>query len=345
MNNNIPTESLERLISSADSIVIIGHFNPDGDSIGSITGMYQYLAGRGKNVCAISPSSYPDFLSFLNPKGNPILVYTENKDAVQKALDSADLIICQDLNRLSRTEQMAEGIKRAKAPKVLIDHHPNPEREWFDVVISDTEVSSTCELVFDILMTMPDVAGDTSKLSLECATSLYSGLLTDTNNYSNSLFPDTLTVASALMARGIDSKQIYYNLFCSYSESRMRLMGKMLDNMIIIPEYKTAYMLLSLEDKAAFNFKDGDSEGFVNLPLAIDGIEITALLAQTPDFIRVSLRSKGDINVNDLAHSYFNGGGHVNASGGRLFDVPWSEVGSYFENALACWKKGTTFVK
>ena len=125
----------------------------------------------------------------------------------------------------------------------------------------------------------------------------------------------------------------------------MRLMGKMLDNMIIIPEYKTAYMLLSLEDKAAFNFKDGDSEGFVNLSLAIDGIEITALLAQTPDFIRVSLRSKGDINVNDLAHSYFNGGGHVNASGGRLFDVPWSEVGSYFENALACWKKGTTFVK
>lgn len=340
MEIGFPTDKLFSLIASANKIIIIGHFNPDGDAIGSTTGMYHYIKGLKKSANIISPNKIPEYLQFLDPKEEPILIYTQEPERCISEIVNADLIICQDFNKLSRTEFLAEHIKNSTAKKALIDHHPFPEEEYFDVVISTTNVSSTCELVFHTLMAMPNINGDSSKLSIECATSLYSGLLTDTNNFANSLFPNTLTAASALLARGVDAKSTYYTLFCPYTADRMRLMGKiLLENMVILPEHRAAYILLSKEDKNRFNYKDGDSEGFVNLPLSIKDVDLTALLTEDTDFVRVSLRSKGDINVNSLAGQFFNGGGHINASGGRIFNIKWKDVPSYFENALNEWKK------
>jgi phosphoesterase RecJ-like protein len=186
---------------------------------------------------------------------------------------------------------------------------------------------------------MPDVAGDPGRIPLPCAESLYVGMMTDTNNFSNSVFPGTFEMASKLIARGVDTDGLQDKVLNCYSESRTRLMGHMIqDKMVVLPQYGAAYMLLSNREKDLYDFKPGDSEGFVNLPLAIRDVQVSALFTENFDgrYIRVSLRSKSPVNVNSLAVRFFNGGGHRNASGGRLY-MPLEEVPACFEKALAAW--------
>jgi len=344
----IDISSLETLLQQADKLVLVGHFNPDGDALGSVTAAYHYLKGRGKHPRIILPSPYPDNMAFLEPEDprDRMMICENELDDTRRAVAEADAIICLDLNRLARTEYLEDDILAAPGRKVLIDHHIPAELDRFDVAISTTGVSSTCELLFWILMALPDVAGDPQRISARCAESLYVGMMTDTNNFSNSVLPGTFEMASKLIARGVDKNGLQEKVLSCYSVSRTRLMGHMIkDKMKVLPAYKTAYMLLSNKEKARYNFKPGDSEGFVNLPLAISSVQVSALFTENFDskYIRVSLRSKGQIDVNRFATQFFNGGGHHNAAGGRLY-MPLEAVPAYFEQSLATWAKEEKFL-
>ena len=333
----IDTAPFEALIAEARDIVLIGHFNPDGDAVGSVTAAWQYLKTRGKRARIILPSPHPESLAFLEPAEAPILICERDLGEARRMVAAADLLLCLDFNRLARTEYLEDDILASPAKKVLIDHHIAAETDRFDLVYSTTDVSSACELLYRILLAMPDVAGDPSRLSLRCAESLYAGMMTDTNNFSNSVSPGTFEMAARLIARGVDKNALQDKVLNCYSVSRTRLMGHMIqDKMVVLPQYEAAYMLLSNREKEQYDFLPGDSEGFVNLPLAIRDVQVSALFTESPDgtYIRVSLRSKSPVNVNRLAVRSFNGGGHRNASGGRLY-IPLEDVPAYFEKALA----------
>lgn len=344
----IDISPLETLLQNADKIVLVGHFNPDGDAIGSVTAAWQYLHARGKQARIVLPSPYPDNFAFLEPEDPAahILICEQEPRKARALVAGADLVICLDLNRLSRTEYLEEDILQTRARKVLIDHHIAAELPRFDLAYSTTAVSSTCELLFWILLALPDIAGDAGRLGLRCAESLYVGMMTDTNNFANSVFPGTFEMASKLIARGVDKDRLQEQVLSCYSVSRTRLMGHMVkDKMKVLPAYRTAYMLLSNREKERYHFKPGDSEGFVNLPLAIARVQVSALFTENADgrYIRVSLRSKGDIDVNRFAMRCFNGGGHRNAAGGRLY-MPLEDVPAYFERSLAAWAEEEKFL-
>lgn len=337
----IDSSSLQNLLTDADKVVLVGHFNPDGDAIGSVTAACHYLRSRGKHPRMILPSPYPENMSFMEPDdpADRIVICENEPEKARAILAEADLIVCLDLNRLARTEYLEQDILQAKAPKVLIDHHIAAELDRFDLAISTTDVSSTCELLFWTLLALPDVAGDVQRLELRCAESLYVGMMTDTNNFSNSVFPGTFEMASKLIARGVDKDGLQEKVLSCYSVSRTRLLGHMVkDKMKVVPRHQAAYMLLSNKEKDRYHFQPGDSEGFVNLPLAIRSVQVSALFTENNDgtYIRVSLRSKGTINVNKFASRFFNGGGHRNAAGGRLY-MPLEAVPAYFVQALDAW--------
>ena len=338
---------LESILSASRDIVLISHFNPDGDAVGSVTAAWHYLKARGKNPRIILPSPWPESMDFLEPEGcdGKIVVCEREPETARSLVEAADTLVCLDLNRLDRTEYLAEDIRRSSAKKILIDHHLAAETTLFDVSVTTTEVSSTCELLFWIISSLPDIAGDPARITLPCAESLYVGMMTDTNNFANSVFPDTFEMAARLLARGVDKNGLQEKVLSCYSVSRTRLMGHLAkDKMKILPRYRAAYMLLSNKDKDRYHFKIGDSEGFVNIPLTISDVDLSALFTEDAGgaYIRVSLRSKGTLNVNRLAARSFNGGGHRNASGGRLY-MPLDAVPAYFEQALAEWPEEEKF--
>lgn len=337
----IDTSPLEAILNEAHDIVLVGHFNPDGDALGSVTAAYHYLKARGKRSRIILPSPYPDNMSFLEPDDpqDRMLICENDLAEARRLVAGADAVICLDLNRLARTEYLEDDILSAQGKKVLVDHHIPAELDRFDVAISDTGVSSTCELLFRVLLAMPDIADDPARLGIRCAESLYVGMMTDTNNFANSVYPGTFDMAGRLIGIGVDKDGLQEKVLNCYSVSRTRLMGHMVKNkMVVLPRWKTAYMLLSNKEKARYHFQPGDSEGFVNLPLAIASVQVSALFTENADgaYVRVSLRSKGRIDVNRFANRFFNGGGHRNAAGGRLY-MPLSDVPAYFEQALAAW--------
>ncbi len=322
-------EHLRGLLQSSYNIILVGHVNPDGDSIGSLMGMRGYLLSLGKKVDAVVPNPYPDFLKFLDP-GEEIMAYSTLAAQVEERVAQSDLIICMDFNSLGRIDDLGKVIAAHGAKKVLIDHHPQPDT-IFDLIYSYPELSSACELTYWIIKGL--LGG--GKLPLSSAIALYTGMMTDTNNFANSVLPSTFRMAGELMEAGVDKEWVQRMVFGGYSEERMRLMGYMLgENMKILPQYDAAVMVLTKEIKERFNFADGDSEGFVNLALNIKSIRISALFTEGDEFIRVSLRSKDDFSVNRLARESFNGGGHERAAGGRLF-IPIGEVAEYFEKSLA----------
>lgn len=330
MQNITNLQHLSQIIGGAERIILVGHVNPDGDSIGSLMGMKGYLSDLGKVVTAIVPNRHPEFLNFLDPD-NLILPYSESAEQVQRAVDMADLVICLDFNSLKRIDALGSVIGECNAPKVLIDHHPQPDT-IFNLIYSYPHFSSTCELVYWILKGLLQESG--KSISIQSAVALYTGMMTDTNNFANSVIPSTFKMAGELMELGVDKEWVQKMVFGGYSQERMRLMGYMLsENMKILPKYNAAIMILTKEIKERFNFADGDSEGFVNLALNIKGIRVSGLFTEGDEFIRVSLRSKDDFSVNRLAREFFNGGGHERAAGGRLF-FPINEVGEYFEKSL-----------
>lgn len=311
--------SLTRLIGDASNVTIIVHIHPDGDAVGSGIAMLAYLSSIGKDAVLVLPDSCPASLTFLTERyRDKVMVYEENPGQVSDKIMSGDLIICQDFNSFARAGDAGEKVAACRAGKILIDHHLDPDRSCFDLCFSETEVSSTAELLYNILMSLPEIGHDARKLPLDTATALMTGMTTDTNNFANSVFPGTLTMASELLAAGVDRDMILENTFNSYKESRIHLMGYLLDRCIRITPDGVAYMILKKTAIRKFSVQDGDTEGFVNIPLCAGNVKMSIFLKEDGDRFRVSIRSKKGISANRIAKEFFNGGGHELASGGKL---------------------------
>ena len=321
-------DRFSELISAANELVILSHTNPDGDAIGSVVAMKRFLALAGKQTTIIIPNKHPDYLSFLDPS-REIIVYKENRKKAESIIKSCDLILALDFNQLSRIDELEPIVRESLSRKVLVDHHPSPEKGPFDIVFSETEISSNCELLYWLFTSFKD-----GEIPLEVAEPLYVGMMTDTNNFANSVLASTFKMASNLIDAGVDKERLQYLVFGGFSESRMRLMGYLLsEKMTVLPDVEAGFIMLSKEDQERFSFAEGDSEGFVNIPLSIKGINISALFTESEGVVRVSLRSSNDFSVNKMARRFFNGGGHERASGGKLF-IPFDSVADYFMESL-----------
>ena len=318
-------------VKKANKIVIVTHTNPDGDAIGSVTALGNYLSCIGKDNTIIIPNRYPEYLSFLDPQ-NEIHINDENHQKAGDLISKADLIFALDFNQLRRTESLEVSIKSASAIKILIDHHPDPESNAFDFVVSSTEVSSTCELLYWIVKKMNNHLKVLMPVTV--AKSLYVGMMTDTNNFSNSVSGSTFKMAGEILDLGVDKEIIQLKVFGGFSQDRMRLLGHaLLNKMTILKELGAGYIILTKAELEEFGYSEGDTEGFVNMPLNINGITISALFSEKEDQIRVSLRSSDDFSVNKFARKFFNGAGHERAAGGKLF-IPVGDVPQYFEKSL-----------
>lgn len=305
-------EAFGRMIEAAGNVVLVGHFNPDGDAIGSTVGVYRYLEAMGKKACIVYPNEYPLAMNcFL--KGTEHYIVSNGEKAVRKCLEEADLLMCLDFNRYSRTCEQIEGLLEAmECGKIVIDHHEDPTE--IGLLFCDTAASSTCELVYKILS-----AYKPEYITKDCATALYAGICTDTGSFSHScLRKDVFIVSGELVERGVDVQWVKRQVMDLSSENRLRLLGYMLkEKLRVFPEEGAAYMAVSKKELRMFDFKKGDLEGVVNYALKIDGIRFAALISERRDKIRLSFRSLSPkVDVNKFAARYWEGGGHVQAAGG-----------------------------
>jgi phosphoesterase RecJ-like protein len=305
-------EQAKKFFTNIKNIVIVTHFNPDGDAIGSSLGLYRYLEKEHYNVSVVIPNSSPKFLHWL-PGDDNIHVYEDNQDKCKKLISNAELIVFLDFNVLDRTQGMEKFLRTLTTKKLLIDHHPDPEN-FADIIISTVNVSSTSELLYEFLVSL----GGEEKIDKTISECLYTGIMTDTGSFSyNSSSPDTYYIVSKLIEKGIDKDKIYWNVYDNYSVDRMRLLGYCLNQKLkFLPEYATAYISITIDELKRFNYQPGDSEGFVNYPLSIKGVVFSVIFIEHEDYIKISFRSKGKFYANRFSAENFNGGGHRNAAGG-----------------------------
>jgi phosphoesterase RecJ-like protein len=307
----------ELLTGVPGNVVVITHINPDGDAIGSSLGLCNTLINAGHNCSVIVPNDYPEFLKWL-PTHTKAIVYKGNESMADTLIQSAAIIFFLDFNDPERITQLYESVSRSNAFIALIDHHPCPILTA-DYMLSDTAVSSTAELIFRFLIK----AGFKNYISSAVATCLYTGIMTDTGCFSyNSSGQRTFKIVADLLGYGINKDRIFNRIYDNYSVERMRLLGHCLSQrMEYYPEYSTAMMWLNKDDLNKYNYQTGDSEGFVNYPLSIKGIRFSAFFIEKDDHIKASFRSKGNFAVNKFSAVHFNGGGHLNASGGELYET------------------------
>lgn len=308
---------LSHLISDAKNIIITCHKSPDGDAIGSTLGWAEYLRSIGKEPTIIVPDQYPDFLSWI-PNTEKIVRYDKHPEKCDMLFKIADLVFCLDYNTTSRVDEMEKALVSSTAPKVLIDHHLDPDVPAV-LTISHPDLSSTCELVFRIVWQLDGF----NRLSKQFAIPVYCGMMTDTGGFLyNSTRSEIYFIIGELLTKHIDKDKIYRNVYHNYSESRIRLMGfVMYEKLVYLPESHAAYYSLTRQEQKRFHFIKGDAEGLVNIPQQIKGLKLSISLREDtdkPNIVWVSLRSVDDFPCNKMAEEFFNGGGHLNASGGRI---------------------------
>ncbi len=303
----------EWLKNDVKRIVIIPHVNPDGDAIGSALGLNDVFNNAGFESGVIVPNDFPVYLNWLGSEGVP-LIYEQKSEQCHKLIDQADALFFLDFNDVKRMGKLEEYLRSNTKKTVLIDHHPDPQIKA-DFMFSDTNVSSTAELVYDFV----DAMDMLDHLGVNGANALLTGIIADTGSFShNASRPPMYHIAGDLIKRGADKERINESLYNNFSEKRMRLLGYCLsEKMEIFPEFRTALIWLSAEELKRFDFHPGDTEGFVNYPLSVKGVVFSAFFMEKHDQVKVSFRSKGSFATNDFSGVHFNGGGHRNASGGE----------------------------
>ena len=323
---------LKKLLGEKSDVLITTHYNPDGDAIGSSLALYHFLLTENIAAKVLIPNELPTFLKWM-PGVDEAVIYTDSNKTGDDLIAAADLIFCMDYNSLSRVKLFTDQLRASNATRVLIDHHIQPENE-FDLIFSEINVSSTSELLFQIL-TEAGLALVITRALAEC---LFVGIMTDTGSFSFACNQyQTFETASNLIKAGIDVERIHRMVYDTYSESRMRLLGHCLGtNMKVIAEHATAYIWLTKEELENFDYRQGDTEGVVNYALSIQNVGVAALFTERDDRVRVSLRSKGEFSVNDFARTHFNGGGHRNAAGGDIFKN-MTETLLWFESLLPAY--------
>jgi bifunctional oligoribonuclease and PAP phosphatase NrnA len=321
------TKELSKHLSKADNILLICHINPDGDAIGSQLALYHYLVAKGKKPGMISPNYFQDFLKWMDGI-DKINIFIRDRKICKDLIYKSDLIIMVDFNQSSRLGEAENFILNSNAKKVIIDHHLN-KNSFADLVISDPSKCSTSELLYELISVMNNGVF----LNKAYSEAIYVGIITDTGNFEHGSYTgNTFRIIADLLDTGINKSNLFNLIFNNFSIDRMRLQGFSLnERMAVLPEFNTAYIFLTREDLLRYNYKKGDTEGFVNLPLSINGIHFSALFIEKDGFIKISFRSKGNFSVNEFAVNYFSGGGHLNAAGGEYYDS--------LENALKYFLK------
>lgn len=320
----------------ADKIVIVTHVAPDGDAIGSSLGLWHFLESQEKTVNVIVPNAFPDFLRWM-PGAKDIIRYDKYAEFADKLLNEADVICCLDFNALSRIDAMADAVAKSPARKMLIDHHLDPE-EFCKIIISHPGISSTSELIFRLICRL----GYFEEITKEGAECIYTGMMTDTGGFTyNSNNREIYYIISELLSKGIDKDEIYRKVYNTYSEGRLRLMGYVLyDKMQVFHKFNSALIWLTRDEQKKFQYVKGDTEGFVNIPLSIKNIIFSVFLREDTEknMIKISLRSVGTFPCNKVAADFFNGGGHLNASGGEFYGT-MDEAIELYKQALVKYEE------
>ena len=330
---------IKELLSEQKEIVIIVHYNPDGDAIGAALALMMFLRENGHNVHVLAPNPYPDFLEWL-PESKTILLATQNQQLCVEKIQKADIVFCTDFNQPNRAGTLQKELEKSTSPKILIDHHIKPDAS-FDIMYSEPELtSSTCELIYNFIANIMEGEKFINKQIAEC---LYVGIITDTGSLSYSCNnQSTYHILGNLFQYGIDGEAIHRKVYDTYSESRIRLLGHCLvERLTVLDKFATSFIYLTKEDLKKYNYKQGDTEGIVNYGLSINTVRFTALFSERDDRIRISFRSKGDFDVNDFASKHFNGGGHKSASGGNSYKS-MNETLEEFKSLLEQYKPQLT---
>jgi phosphoesterase RecJ-like protein len=323
------TKELSKHFSSSENILIISHINPDGDSVGAQLALYHYFKANNKNVALMAPNNIQEFLKWMDG-ADQINIFIKDRKKCRLLVERADLIIMVDFNQSNRLGEAEDIVVSSGARKVIIDHHLNPEN-FADLIISDPSKCSTSELVHELLSEI----GGAEFMTRSYAEALYVGIITDTGNFEHGSYSSrTFRIVADLLDKGVVKEKIINLIYNNFSSDRIRLQGFALNQrMVVLPEFRTAYIYLSKNDLKKYNHVKGDTEGFVNMPLSIKGINFSALFIEKDNFIKLSFRSKGQFPSNEFASLYFSGGGHMNASGGEFNDTLGNTI-AYFLKVL-----------
>jgi phosphoesterase RecJ-like protein len=312
--NDKEIKELVALLSAPKKVVILPHRSPDGDAMGSTLGLYHLLLKLNHEATVISPNDFPSFLEWM-PGSENVLVYENDRETTRKLIAESDLIFTLDFNALHRTGEMENLLSKVTVPFIMIDHHQSPD-DYATYTFSDTSYGSTCEMLYEFIVQI----GKKSLIDKTIATCLYTGILTDSGGFK---FPKTTGNTHRIVAEfielGVENTLIPTLLFDNSSYNRLQLLGRALQNLKVISDKKTAYIALSQNELNEFNYEKGDTEGIVNYGLSIKGIHFAAIFIEHTDenIIKISFRSQGDFDVNQFARTHFNGGGHMNAAGGK----------------------------
>ena len=308
-------KEIKDLLSSPKKIVIVPHRNPDGDAMGASLAMYNFLINLGHEATVVAPNDYPDFLKWL-PNSKQALKFDMQNRQAKKAIEESSIIFLLDFNALHRVgSDMENTLKNYNGTYIMIDHHQQPD-DVAKYLFSDTSICSTCQMVYHFLEKLDAV----SQINKEIATSLYTGIMTDTGSFRfASTTSTTHRIIADLIDKGAENAKIHNNVYDTNSFDRLQLLGKSLSNMVVIKDMNTAYITLSQSELDEFNYQKGDTEGVVNYALSVDGVIFAAIFIEDKEqsIVKISLRSKGTFSVNKFARNHFDGGGHDNAAGGR----------------------------
>ena len=325
-------------LAHAKNIIIVPHKGPDGDAMGASLGLLHFLREKGHMVQVISPNDYPHFLKWL-PGSEEVIIYEADTEKADTLISKAEIVFTLDFNNLSRSGSMQEALMNSEGVFVMIDHHQEPS-DYADYTYSDATMSSTCEMVYRFI----DKLRANKKITPEIATCLYTGIMTDTGSFRfSSTSSDTHRIIADLIDKGAHNDQIHNNVFDTNSEDKLQLLGTALQNLKMNKELRTAYISLSQDELNRHNFKKGDTEGFVNYGLSLEGIVFAVIFIEkeNEDLVKISFRSKGDFDVNKFARAHFEGGGHINAAGGRS-DLSLNDTIVKFNQILPQYKEELT---
>ncbi|MBW1294539.1 DHH family phosphoesterase [Aquimarina litoralis] len=332
--NTSEFKEVKALLSTSKDIVIIPHKNPDGDAIGSTLALYHYISGLGHNATVITPNDYPNFLKWI-PGESTIIKYDNDTELATDKIKNADIIFTLDFNHFSRTGNMERLLADTDTMYIMIDHHQQPD-DYAQYTFSDVMMSSTCQMIYHFIENL----GDVDKITADIATCIYVGIMTDTGSFRfRSTTSTTHKIVADLIDRGANNTEIHEHIYDNNSYSRLQLQGVALKNLKVLTEYNTAYITLSQKELDDHNFKKGDTEGFVNMGLSIEGVIFALIFIENKgeNIIKISLRSKGDFSVNEFSRNHFEGGGHHNAAGGKS-NLSLNETVEKFISILPSYK-------
>jgi phosphoesterase RecJ-like protein len=327
--------SLNNLLAQPQKIVITTHHKPDGDAMGSSLGLYNYLIQQGHHTTVITPTDYPDFLTWM-PGNEEVIIYTDNKEQSAELIADADIIFCLDFNNLSRINEMGELVRAASAYKIMIDHHLEPE-DFDDFRHWDINACAAAQLVHSFIV---DILDNKKLINKDVASCLYTGIMTDSGSFR---LPNTTSAVHRVIAELIDAGAVNWRIhelvYNSASENRLRFLGHCLSSCLeILPEFNTALIVVNKQDLQKYDVNTGDTEGIVNYALSIASIRLAAFIVEREDKVKLSLRSKGDFPANEICKLYFSGGGHRNAAGGQS-SSSLQEVVNQFKSIIPEYKK------